>query len=204
MVGQQAMENMRQQSTEKLKQQSKDNLLNNCVLPFFGMVAGIGFLVFGSTIDMDMGPLNILQICGLIIIFIAVMSFLLVYYVYKTELRIISKGNLPRKRKYNRAQNQKTLQKDDRRRPNQSSLYSGGSGTTMEDAVVITTTSEPSGVHAEYRYVEMRCGKRNVDWKLKTQELLEGSDGKSYDLLIVVLKNGTVRDFYFDISSFYR
>jgi hypothetical protein len=74
----------------------------------------------------------------------------------------------------------------------------------MEDAVVITTTSEPSGVHAEYRYVEMRCGKRNVDWKLKTQELLEGSDGKSYDLLIVVLKNGTVRDFYFDISSFYR
>ena len=35
------------------------------------------------------------------------------------------------------------------------------------------------------------------------QSTLESADGKHYDLLTVSLKDATVREFYFDISSFF-
>jgi hypothetical protein len=73
----------------------------------------------------------------------------------------------------------------------------------MDDAVVITAASPFEGVPAEYAYVEMQCGRRNVDWTMWGQKLLGGPGGKYYDLLAVKLKDGTVREFYFDISSFY-
>ena len=75
----------------------------------------------------------------------------------------------------------------------------------MQDAVKITATSSSIGIHAEYIYVEMQCGPKNLDWTTERQVLLEpeGPDGKHYDLLTVKLKDGTFREFYFDISSFF-
>jgi hypothetical protein len=81
--------------------------------------------------------------------------------------------------------------------------FSGGSGSTMEDAVVITVPSSFMGVPAEYAYVQQQCGQKDQDWTMEEQALLEGPGGKHYDLLTVKLKDGTVREFYFDISSFY-
>lgn len=81
-------------------------------------------------------------------------------------------------------------------------LFSGGSGEAIEDAVVINTTNSMVGVAAEYVYVSSKCGRRNVDWTLKSQACIE-HDGKHYDLLTVQLRSGEVRKYYFDITQFY-
>ena len=82
-------------------------------------------------------------------------------------------------------------------------LYSGGSGETMEDAVIINARNTPSGVAAEYRYVSDRYGRQDADWTPELQALQKPEDGRVYDMLRVRLKNGEVKEFYFDISSFY-
>lgn len=88
-------------------------------------------------------------------------------------------------------------------KPKRFGPYSGGSGASLEDAVIITVPSSLMGVPAEYEYVEMQCGRQDVDWEGQRQDLLEKPYGKCYDLLTVKLKDGTIRKFYFDISSFY-
>jgi hypothetical protein len=83
-------------------------------------------------------------------------------------------------------------------------VYSGGSGASIDDAVVITPPTPQLGIPAEYAYVEMQCGRRGVDWAMLVQALLLGPGGRRYDRLRIKLKNGTERDFYFDITSFYN
>ena len=87
-----------------------------------------------------------------------------------------------------------------RGKPKNPVSFGGGSGETKEEAVVITAPSETLGVRAEYVYVHVQCGR---GWKLMRQSILESPDGKHYDLLTVSLKDATVREFYFDISSFF-
>ena len=82
-------------------------------------------------------------------------------------------------------------------------LYSGGSGETMEDAIVINARNTPAGVAAEYRYVSDRYGRLDADWTLVLQALQMPEDGRVYDVLRARLKNGEVKEFYFDITSFY-
>jgi hypothetical protein len=82
-------------------------------------------------------------------------------------------------------------------------VYSGGSGASQEDAVVITAPSPHLGISAEYAYVESKCGRRGRDWTLLEQALLLGPAGKRYDCLSVRLADGATRDFFFDITSFY-
>ena len=81
-------------------------------------------------------------------------------------------------------------------------MYGGGTGETIEDAVITNATNSLVGIAAEYRYVSSKCGRRNLDWKLKLQAHVE-KDGRHYDVLTVELKNGDVRSFYFDITKFY-
>jgi len=76
-------------------------------------------------------------------------------------------------------------------------------GQTMEDAVIIKAPSNVRGVLDEYRYIEGQCGKRDDDWKIVGQALLGGSHGKMYDMLKVRLMDGTIQEFYFEISSFF-
>jgi hypothetical protein len=78
-----------------------------------------------------------------------------------------------------------------------------GSGNSIENAVTISAPSSSIGVLFEYTYIQLKCGEKDVDWRIESQSLLEGADGKPYDLMTVRLKNGTTRQFYFDISSFY-
>jgi hypothetical protein len=82
-------------------------------------------------------------------------------------------------------------------------LYSGGSGTSQEDAVVITAPSQRLGIPAEYAHVESQCGRRGRDWTLLEQALLLGPAGRRYDCLSIRLAGGATRDFFFDITSFY-
>ncbi len=82
--------------------------------------------------------------------------------------------------------------------------YSGGTGGSVDDAVVINATSSLIGVPAEYQYVAKLCGRQNVDWKLGKQYLLDNQpNGRAMDLIEIELKDGSVRQFYFDITSFF-
>jgi hypothetical protein len=87
--------------------------------------------------------------------------------------------------------------------PKEPEVYAGGAGTSQEEAVVITLTETRLGIPAEYDYVEMQCGRRGRDWKLLQQALFLGPAGERYDRLSIRLADGTQRDFYFDITSFY-
>ncbi len=90
-----------------------------------------------------------------------------------------------------------------RPKPRQTGPVRSGSGISMEDAVVINAPSYSMGILEEYAFVQQQCGRKGEDWNLEFQALIKGHGGKPYDLFRVKLKDGTLREFYFDISSFY-
>lgn len=81
-------------------------------------------------------------------------------------------------------------------------LFGGGTGETIEKAIVINTISPLIGVAAEYEYVSKVCGEININWSLKTQSIIEEKN-RYYDVLQVELNSGESRSFYFDITQFY-
>jgi len=82
-------------------------------------------------------------------------------------------------------------------------LYSGGSGTSTEDAIIINTDNNSDGIKAEYGWIEIHYGKRDQSWKLGSQMLLSDNE-KNYDLIKIELKNGNQKSIYFNIDKFYR
>jgi hypothetical protein len=88
-------------------------------------------------------------------------------------------------------------------KPDPSQIFAGGSGESVKEAVIIKENNWMEGVGAEYYFIEMQCGKPGTDWELGIQSQFEGEGGKEYDHIEVRLKDGTTRDFYFEISSFY-
>jgi hypothetical protein len=74
----------------------------------------------------------------------------------------------------------------------------------METAVVIQgATGSRDGIAAEYAYLEKQFGQRNVDWKLKRQSLRH-HQGKHYDLMEIILKDGSPKEILFDITGFFE
>ena len=90
-----------------------------------------------------------------------------------------------------------------RGKPRHSGPSKGGSGSSMEDAIVIKAPTDGMGIAEEYTYLQQHYGQKDRDWKVEGQALLMGQGGKPYDLLTVKFKDGKVREFYFDISSFF-
>jgi len=82
-------------------------------------------------------------------------------------------------------------------------LYSGGDGTSPEEAVVINATSSLVGVRAEYDWIEKKYGKRDVDWTMSMQSHGTGENGIIWDSISIRLADGTGVNLYFDISSYY-
>jgi hypothetical protein len=81
-------------------------------------------------------------------------------------------------------------------------LFGGGTGETIEKAVVINTISPLIGVAAEYQYVSNVCGEIGVDWTLKFQNIIEEKN-RYYDVFEVEFNGGESRSFYFDVTQFY-
>ncbi len=92
-------------------------------------------------------------------------------------------------------------------------VYTGGDGTSVENAIVITGAGNSrNGIAAEYEYVAKKLGTKSVDWKPGGQGQTTLSDenkknvekNKKYDVLTFqnVLNNETLT-FYFDITDFY-
>ena len=75
-------------------------------------------------------------------------------------------------------------------------------GSTAEKAVVVNATTSQIGIPAEYTYLERVCGKTGVDYTLVEQRQMD-KNGREYDILEIELKDGTVRSYWFDITSFF-
>jgi hypothetical protein len=80
--------------------------------------------------------------------------------------------------------------------------YSGGNGSTIENAIIINAQSSFIGIAAEYAYISKKHGERRSSWELELQSLIE-KDGKHFDALHIKLKNGQNLTYYFDISMFF-
>ena len=76
----------------------------------------------------------------------------------------------------------------------------GSTCSSIENGPVI---KEPLGILSEYTHLEQQCGKRGEDWTLVSQSLWKGPDGFALDQLTVKMKDGTIREFFFDISSIF-
>jgi hypothetical protein len=81
-------------------------------------------------------------------------------------------------------------------------LYGGGTGTSVEDAVVVNATEASAGIRGEIAFIERLWGTRNRDWKLVAQRL-ESRDARHFDLVEVERKDGRRRTFCFDITRFF-
>ena len=75
-------------------------------------------------------------------------------------------------------------------------------GSTAEKAVVINAISSHVGIAEEYAYLERVCGKTGVDYTLVEQRQMD-KNGREYDVLEIELKDGSVRSYWFDITSFF-
>lgn len=71
-------------------------------------------------------------------------------------------------------------------------------GSSFTKAIFITEKSEATGGAAEYAWLR----KNYPGYHPKMQSLVY-HDKKPYDILHVVLADGTEKDFYFDISNFF-
>lgn len=81
--------------------------------------------------------------------------------------------------------------------------YEGGDGDSPEDAIRIRgAVGEFDGVGAEYDYASAAHGKRDRDWRLERQTLINKL-GRVYDRLDIALAGGGRRTLYFDITEFY-
>ena len=75
---------------------------------------------------------------------------------------------------------------------------SGGGGSSIEKAIIISDCNNSEGVNQEYIEVRKRFG----NYKLIKQVLIE-EKGKMYDKLELKLENGKEIDLYFDITNFF-
>lgn len=80
--------------------------------------------------------------------------------------------------------------------------YSGGDGSSEENAVIINCDNSLFGISYEYSYIEDLYGKPNEDWTVKLQSLIHKNE-KSYDKIEIELKNGYKNIIYFDITRFF-
>lgn len=81
-------------------------------------------------------------------------------------------------------------------------LYPSGNGS-YENMVHINTNDHQTGIHAEYRWIRMRYGERDVDWKLTSQ--INGKKGDVvYDQLNIMTNGGEEYSFYFNITKFFK
>jgi hypothetical protein len=71
-------------------------------------------------------------------------------------------------------------------------------GSSFQAAIVIKADDESSGVAAEYAWI-----RAHIPGCIPAGQALLDHDGVPYDLLQVRMPDGSVRDVYFDIASFF-
>jgi len=84
-----------------------------------------------------------------------------------------------------------------------SDMYSGGDGSSVEEAVVINATSSLVGVPAEYEWISGHFGKEGVDWEGGGRRHGQTSDGKYIEIFTLNLPDGSEALAVFDITAFF-
>lgn len=77
--------------------------------------------------------------------------------------------------------------------------FAGGDGSSQEKAVVVLGATEPTGVAAEYLWLDAHF----PGYQRGQQGLVQGEGGKSYDVLDFTTVDGQKRTVYFDISDYF-
>ncbi len=73
----------------------------------------------------------------------------------------------------------------------------------MDDPIVISDVAgHIDAVDSEYVYLRSHFGQRGVDWKLKTQSLLE-HNGRMIDAMNIETTDGSKLVVYFDITKYW-
>lgn len=75
-------------------------------------------------------------------------------------------------------------------------------GLSLATAIPIRAANAGIGVGLEYEAVSARHGPLNAGWTLESQRL-RSVEGRRYDVLHIVLRNGERRVYHFDITDFY-
>lgn len=77
--------------------------------------------------------------------------------------------------------------------------YTGGDGSSFEQAVILVGATLVSGPRAAYDFIEQRYpGFKHG------RQLLKEQNGRSYDVLEFTTADGEIRTMYFDISAHFR
>ena len=71
-------------------------------------------------------------------------------------------------------------------------------GSCKEHAIIINEYNEKSGVDAEYSYLNLHY----PVWKLNEQTLIL-DQAKQYDIMSIILPDGSKKEIWFDITVFY-
>jgi hypothetical protein len=77
-------------------------------------------------------------------------------------------------------------------------VYSGGDGSSLEQAVVVMADTEPSGVLRENEWIFARYGKFR-----KTGVGLATVEQRKFDVIRVELADHSEKEIFFDITSFF-
>lgn len=82
-------------------------------------------------------------------------------------------------------------------------VYSGGDGSSEENAIIINIESTPEGIEAEFEYLQVMYGVENVTWELVLQQLYD-KDDRYFDILEIKLaKDGSIHKVYFEATKFF-
>lgn len=81
--------------------------------------------------------------------------------------------------------------------------FSGGSGDSFEDAVVITGVhKQHEGLNAEYSYIGQKYGIKNKDWRVVGQTIIREKES-IFDVIEISLGTDSDRRiYYFDVTAF--
>lgn len=77
-----------------------------------------------------------------------------------------------------------------------------GSGTSVDDPVVIEAETTIPGIRAEYAWLEQHFGKRDRDWTLVMRSHGPRGD-RTIETMQIELKDGSKRTIHFDITNFF-
>jgi hypothetical protein len=78
-------------------------------------------------------------------------------------------------------------------------FYTGGDGSSTEDAVVINSTDDKKIEDAENHYIEGIITNSGQQYSIVSKSNY-GSDGRVYDLVKVVIDGTVVKEYHFDIT----
>lgn len=80
--------------------------------------------------------------------------------------------------------------------------FSGGSGSSIEDAVIINSADPFEGISLESVFISHFYEIEGKKW-WKLRQGLIAQNGKHYDVITAEEESGETREFYFDITAFY-